>query len=322
MLIFKFLKTSLYFQFNSYPGLDYSYPIDRDDRVIVVPKPKKVPVYKQILSVIITPTTLLYCFSFFFLLTIYYFAEKVCSAENWWYSCYNFWAISLSVSSPLFFRVSNVLKPLMLAWAWASVILAVAFQVYLFRIFLNPLYEKSVDSLKDLKMIGMKIHVHRFFVEHEHLFMKKMSLKDQYLITNFTDINNKLRNKEPGAYVISWDAANVIVSDHIRKGNNSFRILQNIFIPGLRVFHLQKNSPFLGKLDQVLSKLKMAGVHRTPQFPVTEKVFQESVLLVKLNLSHLGFAFIMLLCGNLVAVLVFIVEIVYKNIQNSRRLFI
>lgn len=200
----------------------------------------------------------------------------------------------------------------MLLWIWVVVIMVVAFQTSLFHGFLQARFHQGIKTIKNLKESGMKIYLHAYYAHHENFNHKNFTLWNQYVISDPDSMNISIHNRETNAYILSQDLAKMYINQFIKNKSHPFyEIADEIFIPGLRVFHLQKNSPFLEKVNEVLLLVEQFGLWRKEMFCISDKQFQDSIMV---DLTHLGFVFTMYLYGNMVAVFAFICELVWKKI--------
>lgn len=246
--------------------------------------------------------------------TFFFLAEENRTFQKWLNQHQNFCALSLNISSNVFLKGKNKFKWLMVIWIWAALIMSVKFQIALFGGFIKARYEKPIDTIEELKASGMKIYIHEFHANHENLTGRNFSLKDQYIISNVSENNRHLRNNEKGVYVVSQDIATMYINQFIlSRGDPVYRIAKDTFVPGVRVFHMQKHSPFLRKVNEILLILEEFGLRKQKKYSISEEQFQKSKVL---NFSHLSFVFTIHLYGNVVALLVFVCEILCKKINN------
>lgn len=248
---------------------------------------------------------------------LFYVAEDLRTFQTLLNHFESFWALTLNIPSQLFVTTKNKLKWLMLVWIWIALIIVVAFQTSMFGSLLKPRFEKSINTIKDLKESGRDIFIHKYFMENEEFIGKASILKKQFIPSNYTENIRRMKMKGNGAYCVSEEIANMIINHYIHTiGDSVYRKMQEILVTGLRMFHMQKNSPFLLKVNEILLKLEQFGLRREIQYPVYPKQQQGSKVL---NLSHLSFVFIMYLWGNVIAILVFIFEVLWTRFRNVHR---
>lgn len=252
-------------------------------------------------------------FIYVFLPLLFIWAEKVRTVQSSLDHYQNLWALSLNIASSKFSNSKNKFKFVMLFWVWACLIITTGFQTLLFGSILNAAYENDIETIDDLKASGMKIYVHELHALQENVNKNGVNLNDQYIFTNVTDNNEMLLNKKAGAHIVSYDVATTIINQFIyNTGDPVYKIVPEVFLPGLRVIYLQENSPFTEKVNEVLLILEQYGLWRKKKYFIGMKQLQETE---KLNLSHLGFVFMIHLYGNILAFLVFVCELLWSKIK-------
>lgn len=243
---------------------------------------------------------------------LFYVAEDLRTFQTFLKHFESFCALTLNISSPFFVKTQNKLKWLMLVWVWISLILVVAFQTSMFGGLLKPKFEKSINTIEDLKQSGRDVFVHKYFIQNEKFIGKAAILKQQFIPSNYTENIRRMKLKGDGAYCVSEEIAHMIINHYIHTiGDSVYRKMKEVLVTGLRMFHMQRNSPFLLKINEILLKLDQFGLRRENQYPVYPKQHQGSKVI---NLSHLSFIFIVYIWGNVIAILVFIWEILWKRL--------
>ncbi|XP_074036729.1 uncharacterized protein [Leptinotarsa decemlineata] len=310
---FNHLKFSI-LQVYYYINVDYSYPYDMVQKIIMVPKPSKIPPYMNMFYIFDNCIWIWLIIVINILPVIFVFFGKLYTMQKLSEYYLALWSNLLNVStSSEVFHIK--IKWLFFVWVWCSLILGAAFQSSLLGSYLKPNYEKGVKNLDDLRSSTLKLNLHPFFAASEDL-SEILRLESRYIKMELVDARKFIESRDTStAFLVSKEFAEFLMNRLKKKnGDPTYEILNENLISGVLVFHLQKHSPFLEKFDMSVLIFKQHGLIREDKYP-DAKVYSEKVVL---NLSHFLVVFCFLGIGLSSGLLVFFCEIYVFKLRCSQ----
>ncbi|CAH1972835.1 unnamed protein product [Acanthoscelides obtectus] len=287
-------------------NVDYSFPIGRDDKYFVVPKPQMIST-DLLIVFMFTQTVWLAILITVFVLTILMYTVYRKSSNS---SFLVVWGVLLSMSLAIF-QTKTRFRYVLIMWICGSYILSSSFQANLIRSFVNTRYKNGIKTLDDLKASGLKIGLEKYFIDTSNA-TKDLCVKEQYIQMWETKIVERiLRGDTSRAYFLGKDLSEHLIEECIYKncGSRSFEMMPQTISSGVTVYHLRKKSFFTAKLDRFIILLHSSGLlkSRKPQneyIPEKEKA---------LRMPHFSAAFRALVVGYIVSMLVFTLELIIRN---------
>ncbi|CAG9856000.1 unnamed protein product [Phyllotreta striolata] len=179
--------------------------------------------------------------------------------------------------------------------------------------FLITRYEKPISTLEELKTSNIVLYVSQDLVKTS--FIKSSGLWDKFVPMSPLNIENILERSSPNyAYVLRKDA----VSYYCNKlrdeyGNPLYTAIKEPLLSSVGVYYLQKNSPFRSQFSKALLAIEQFGFTESTANPFKFKVTTSEEAL---KLRHFRLPFYSLFMGEMLAFLVFIIEVLYKKSTN------
>ncbi|KAG5896427.1 hypothetical protein JTB14_022506 [Gonioctena quinquepunctata] len=302
------------FQVHYFINVEYSYPYDMVSKIVMVPKPSKIPPYMN-LFLIFDISTWLWLLGIIIMLPIVFIAsEKHPTMRKYQYYCLHLWSILLNVSSNTF---KTKMKWLFFVWVWSTIILNAAFQSALLGSYLKPSFERGVKNLDDLRASELKFNLHFYFATSKELLELLRLPDDRYVRTELVDTRKLIWKRDTSyAYLVSSDFADYFLNLLKKQnGDPTYEVIQDLnLVPGVLVFHLQRHSPFLKKFDRSLLLFKQFGLLRNEIYQNAKISTGEEVL----NISHFLAVFCLLAIGLSSGLLILVGEIFWHKYKGNR----
>lgn len=253
----RFLKTELFLE----NKIDTTYPHDRDDLVVLVPRNTQRPL-KSLENLATPKMYLLIAFSYFlFYLYLYKMADKIVRPKV----ALLVLQIMLNLPSPVV-PVRNF-RRMFCIYAFVSVILASAFQSKLASMLTAPEDIKQMKTIQDL--IDSKLDI-ATVDRYADVLNMTMDRKIWHQLEN--RISTVIRFHAFGIMSVCQNRA-VILKKHLAlfgividkfgttKGEPCHIMLQESAVPAFVVYIVSPGSPFLERINSILSKLIESGLY-------------------------------------------------------------
>lgn len=294
--------------------IQYTYPRQMDDIVVVLPWAKRIPQYKYIflifninlwvallcsMAVVIILKTLLEVFnkkkSYIFLDT---FLDT--------------WGSLLNKSTDALRKGGVPVKLLFIFWIYACMIFNGAFQCTLMSMIVTPKYMNNIDTLEQLQHSNTEILINKYNLQNA----QKINFRGKTILVEEAVIQRKLAGGDISTgYTVLQSVAEEIM-DKFQTYPPTFYILKEHFVPGYTAYVFPGNSPYLGQMNYFISLDKQHGLSgfNTTSKRQSHKTFDDNFETVSLSVEHLQTAFYILLIGYVLSILIFFSEIAYSRI--------
>ncbi|CAH1972803.1 unnamed protein product [Acanthoscelides obtectus] len=289
--------------------VDYSFPISRDDKYFVVPKPQLVPAELHVIFMF-TQAIWVTLLSTLIVLTIF---VSIVYKKSPNYSFLIVWGILFCVSQTIF-QIKTRGRYVLILWIYGSYILSSSFQGNLMKFFLHNRYGKGIKTLEDLKESGLKIGIVEYYIHTSNL-TKDLCVKKQYVEMSESErVEGILRGQTSYAYFLGEYFAKLLIEECMFKncGGRLFETMPQAVFPCATVYHLQRQSIFTAKLDRFILILQSSGLmkHRKQWKHYVPE--QENVL----RMFHFKAAFKLLLLGYFLSISLLVLElIIWKYVK-------
>nr|CAH7721249.1 unnamed protein product [Callosobruchus chinensis] len=283
--------------------MDYSFPMSRDDKYFIVPKPQMVPSDLLIVFTFTQTVWIALLITIVILTAVMYIMHKSSLSSSF----LAVWGVLLGVPLPIF-NNKRELRYVLILWVYGSYILNCSFQANLMRSFVATKYKESMKTLEDLKESGLNIGLLEYFLNNSTL-TKDLCVKENYVPMSEDEIVARiLRDDVSKAYFLGKDLAEYLFDQSDKSHEErSFEIMPQVILPAFTVYHLHKHSFLTAKLDRFILILHSSGLmERRKRWKKHNIIEKEEAL----RMSHLFAAFKLLLFGYVSSVIVFVLELI------------
>lgn len=301
----------------------FTYPNRRDDVVVIVHRALKIPQYKYIFLIFDTILWLLIFGSMF--VVVAFESYTLYKSQT---SCYN--SVSQSILDSYLILLNKSItylekgpysvRLLLTFWLYCSVIINVAFQCALTSIVITPKYADEINTLEELRQTDLRVTINQY---HFSSIPSSVFPKDRFIIEEESVISEMLMDSEDRNYAVQLSIAEEIL-DMERSGVHPiYHLLKEHMVPGLNGYNIQAKSPYTDVINRyilydqqfALSKYVANRIH-LKNVNLEEHVSDQ----VPLSLEHLQSVFYILIIGEILSVLVFVMEILvhYKLSRDNK----
>lgn len=211
--------------------------------------------------------------------------------------------------APLTARTQNMMptKFLLIMWLMCAMLVNFAFQCSMTSMFIHPPKAQYIDTLDELSSNNIAINIRPV--------IKNQLLKTDFF--NFVEVNNSFRylpfrgvNNHTGVAVLEN------IAEIFMQQNNQLRAVKEYLIPSQSAYYFPLNSPYILRINQIMMMNNEFGITKymenikqfsAKQITVKKKKF------IPLEIEQLMQAFLLLIIGVIISVLVFFSEILYFN---------
>ena len=246
------------------------------------------------------------------------------------YCVFNLWAVLNSVSVPQK-PISLSLRIFFTAWVWYSFAMTTVFQTYFIGVLVNPGFEKSITTLNDLMESGIE---YGYGSDIDALQL----LDPMYKIISANRKICKSIYKCLQRVTVGKDFATIFDSFHAEYFRNRL-IFHNIHVPVCTLqedvmmfkisMYMAKGNPLLHIFNKIITRMFEAGLFEKWQndFMSSPRFYDHSVdddtnfsefatnelnsYYATFSLIHLHVVFHILLTGQIISTLVFLLEVLY-----------
>jgi hypothetical protein len=247
----------------------------------------------------------------------------------------NTWAVLLSVSLSTMPRTTP-LRMFFFSWVCYSLAINIVFQAYLTTFLVEPGFEKAITSVEEMFTSGIKYGIHPFLFDQYYtdttgsdsrkFFKNPVNCTKLELCFTWT---SKYRN-------ISFISSPLIVDYfyHLSQtsDDNEYRPICRIdgasVIRTDMVMLLQKGSPFLDRVNEIISRVSESGIfnqwiQESPErkSPIKSTAMSKKSLgdeFYNLNMMHMQSAFYLLLFTEGLGFISFLMELLYFQMHLQR----
>lgn len=286
----------------------FSYPMEMDSLVVLIPKANITPHYQYIfqvfnskLSIIILIVLILIAFAASIEVK-FSFSERLLIAFG------SLFGISMK---PLNKKLSFIFT----SWIIFSMIVVVEFKSVLFSRLLKLSYERTITNVAELENSNLTIYCSR---KHYPLIMNHFkSLSSQIVVVHQSQIFEMIRNDMwNSTYIVTKSSATALITRfNLIDKEIQFQIMKQSLIPGFLSYVLNKRSPFLKGFKESTLKDAAFGltVNRRYATSVLNKIGRDTKE-TYLTLSHFCGPFLVLGVNHTISILVFLGECIYYYI--------
>lgn len=291
----------------------FTYPSRRDDVVVIVHKALKIPQYKYIFLIFDTILWLSIFGSMF--LVVAFESYTLYKSQT---SCYNCvsqsildtYLILLNKSITYLEKGPYSVRLLLTFWLYCSIIINVAFQCALTSIVITPKYENEINTLEELRQTDLRVTINQY---HFSSIPSRVLAKDHFIIEEESVISEMLINSEDRNYAVQLSIAEEIL-DMERSGVHPiYHLLKEHIIPGLNGYNIKVKSPYTDVINRYILYDQQFALSKY----IANRIYLKNVSLeeyvsdqVPLSLEHLQSVFYILIIGEILSILVFIMEVV------------
>jgi hypothetical protein len=245
------------------------------------------------------------------------------------------WALILGVSISSLPR-TNPLRLFFSAWVCYSLAINTVFQAYLTTFLVDPGFEKSITSIEEVFTSGTKYGFSSIFFDRN--FNDKTDTKALEIIENRIDCDGMVT-------CVLWTAkyrniSSICTSELVNylyyssKYSEEFRVYQPCRLKEMPVLvtdvlmALQKGSPFLDRVNEILERLIESGIPGhlskfTPEGKASIKANSNTSKTVAdeycvLTMNYMQSAFYLFLFGHSLGLMSFLMEILYFKLHLQR----
>lgn len=290
----------MFFQVHYFDNISFSYPYEMGDRVAIVPKPTKIPFHRYLFFIFNYSTWILFLSAIIVLGALYFFISYAYGLNLDYFIMV--WSPLVNVEIPRHLINKTKQKWLLVIWIFSSLVLGVSFQTSLTQSFVKPRYETSIKTIEDLRNSQMKIYIHPHFAVN---ILESLGLTKNIVYMEAPETIQRIKERNTsGAFVASRQLANYYINENKRNwGDPIYEIVEEVLIPGNRVYLFQKVSPFWYKINKCLLLIQQHALHTRIQYNAI--ISPEKNIL---QLSHVLVIFYMLFIGCLAGFIAFLME--------------
>jgi hypothetical protein len=247
------------------------------------------------------------------------------------YCIYNVWAVITGVSVPQK-PVSLSLRIYFIAWVWYAVAMTTVYQAYFIGLLVNPGFEKSITTLKDLIQSGIE---YGYPVEMDSLTFSdplyKIITKNRKICNSvYKCLQRVIERKDfatifDGFHVEYFRTRSLFHNIHVQ-----VCILEENMTFYMGTMYMAKGNPLLRAFNEIITRTFEAGLlkkwmkdflssPRLDDHPIDDKDTNFSDFATNelntdyspISLIHLQVVFYVLLIGHIISTFVFSVEVLY-----------
>ncbi|PSN33850.1 Ionotropic receptor 736 [Blattella germanica] len=312
-------KSSITPHFFSY--FDLTVPYVFTHYLLFVPCAKPNPTSGNVLAVFSSSVWLTSMAVLFLSAMVFWYFQKNC-ADSETFGTYsacllNAWAVFLSASVNCL-PLRNKMRTFFLLFVFHCFALNTIFQSFFTSYFIDPGYEKQIESIEELN--EMQIPILRFpdgeDTEHMWGFQLFMKFKKKLVCSDYADCTS---------YMIKYQNASIKEDERVLEYVATKLGVQNkVLCPIMSVFtiaasiYLSKGDPLRESFNKIIQKCVESGLANRYWSILTAKNLlskgkQDSDSYTALAFFHLQTSFLFLLIGHSVGVCLFILEILYNK---------
>lgn len=304
---------------------DKTYPVKIEELSLSVPNADKIPSFQYIFFVFHYSIWICLLVSMFFVAFVSWIILKAHSIEeSFAYSSLQTFAGFLQKSIYKLEDEANSVKVLFIVWMGACLIIATAFQTHLTFAFIKPKYYKDLDTIAEVRASGYPIFAIKMYqkvISPEYHLEKNTKWFDNIdqMYANIS-AQRKMNNSKfvmVGRKTDALKYSNLMVKYY---GTTLFHVGSEVLFPSYVCYLLQKNSPFLSSLQNV--------IHSYSTFsPSLNAIRVSPNKLLKLNtegqphtfkMHNLKGVFIIMVIGYCISSLVFVLELIAGKFCKKR----
>lgn len=275
--------------------------------------PFKILVWVSILSTIVVSITMLLCMK----MTI---KNKTVQSDN---IAMSVWEITMGMAVK-YMPSGRFVCYVFYVWVWTSLVIRTSYQSSLVGFLTHTYYDNSIESMKDIIENNLEIYGTQQLVDI------LINVTDQVYAKEILNRMHVIPTQEYEMYtekVAVGELEGTIPQLYDRvpglnykfRGRGTLRILEEVYRSQVIAIALPKYSPLIDGVNSWINRILEIGLfdkwHRELRWP---KVVPENIPLV-LKMHHVVGPFLILVMGEVVALVTFICEVVYaRSIFNSK----
>jgi hypothetical protein len=315
---------SRFLRYDYMNDVDFTYPHDNEGFCIIVPKATQIPEYLCLFLPFNCVLWIACGISVMLTTTFWYLTEKkVKGSSSYTSALINTCAVFLAVPlrSHIFQKHGRIF---FFTWMYLSMVLTTLYQSFLITALVVPQFYKDINTLQEFDESGMKLVMFPGIKEsalHDPLRVR-LSKKTIVTTQNFsTCLSNLMRYKDRGCAFnkLSADWA-VRQKEYYVDGVPQLHVVGECLSWYVEAYEVSRESPFLPYFNVFISRAIESGLFKKWRVYVhstaTQKkryTFTASNQKVILQLSHFQAAFLSLVIGVSISLLVFLWELGYMH---------
>ncbi|CAG9840626.1 unnamed protein product [Diabrotica balteata] len=242
-----------------------SYPYGIDHKVVLVPRPEKVPQYEHFLKVFDVDVILLNLLATLGICYVLYIGNRTSHMGVTDYF-FNMLQILFNSSMPNLRKITGYVKYLLMLWVFCMSVNNTQFNCLLTSMLVSSRAQEPIKTIEELSKSNFSIYIHEYFIRRGYI-PSSLGLNDKFIRMDDQPENmlySKFQNN--CAFVVRIDAAKFYINFHKNKdGQSQFAILKESLIPGIDGYTLQKNSPLISLLN-FSQCVRILGIFPTPSY--------------------------------------------------------
>lgn len=306
------------YRFDTLKQIDFSYPRKLENLVILVPKAEEIPHEKYLFMIfdykiwITIVVTLLLISSV--LKTIQQIIKR--RSRSYFYYLVESWRSFIGTGGiPRFIQRETPVKFVLTIWMLVSVIISASFQCSFTSTFTKARYFKEINTLNDLKDKGIQIFCADYYKDYL-LKVDSYGVAEQLVFVSDKKMFEFREGKNAGkVFFVEVFSRAVIVAKLY-----GYHIVKEPLATGYTVNYFQKNSPYLDEVHRCVLLDQEVGLSKKADeiLIIPPDHDEKTMRSVNINFSHLKSAFLLLLIGYHLGLIVLICEIVIKKFKRNK----
>ncbi|KAL3277034.1 hypothetical protein HHI36_012396 [Cryptolaemus montrouzieri] len=304
-----------YFQASEFPDMEFTAPLELNSVDLYVPNPRKIPTYMAVFMVFEVFKWIVIGGLFLLMVITFKCLGSHIPEHNTWSLCdiiLVILSITLNFAVGKLVKFHRVLKILVFPYVLSSLILNVDFQAHLLTRLQFMYYYDGIETIYELARSNLPVYT---FVNITEAVPKEM--KEQYFIIpsiNYREVT-QMSTKET-AFALPFFRRNLLTKTYGRRTLDYYSLREPL-VRGYGVYMFRKNSPYVDKFNQVMTRMKQYALTKSTVSVGSDEPneLQEDSNAERncLTIGELESVFLILVAGLILSTVIFSFELYFKH---------